>query len=173
MHTDTQVAPTDAQAASSMQADGGAGGSFHVIPGEETRGVCAICGNGVSGRQARTRNDLQQYVHEDCLVNLGPCCQCNKMITNACTKHIKTNMGKLVHVACDYVYSNCAKCKGPIMRFAEGRLGDKAGNYFHATCATAAPTLGVCTACKKWVTKKEGGVKCDDKLYHNGCAPPR
>ena len=170
---DTQVLPAaKSRSPTPVLAEGGVGGSYLVIPpaGSKKKGMCAVCGDNVWDSQLRFKNQLG-YVHKDCV--LGPCCGCKEFIPVDSTAHFTTHNGKLAHTACDTVLANCHKCKGPIKLYSEGRLGDKDGNYYHAACGTAAPTLGRCTACKKWVTVAEGGVKCDDKLYHNGCAPPR
>ena len=77
-----------------------------------------------------------------------------------------------MHTRCLVVKGQCEQC-GKNVYNTDARKGDGAGRYWHSECTSAplAETLGTCSKCKKWITKREGGVKIGKELFHTACAP--
>ncbi len=77
-----------------------------------------------------------------------------------------------MHTHCLVVKGKCEQC-GKNVYNTDARKGDGAGRYWHSECTSAplAETLGTCSKCKKWITKRQGGVKLGEKLFHTACAP--
>ena len=105
-----------------------------------------------------------------------------KGVCNYCGKTVLRRDARVQFPDKQYAHEKCAikgpcqKCGKPVMAKSK-RLGDDKGNYWHAECGTAAPTLGECPKCGKWVLKSEGGTRIQSagkaaSYFHAACAPP-
>ena len=149
---ETQIAPPDSSPLSPIQEE--AAGGTQVIDWGESRTVVPAVDAGAEVK--------------------GVCNYCGKTVLRRDAR-VQFPDKQYAHEKCA-IKGPCQKCGKPVMANSK-RLGDGKGNYWHAECGTAAPTLGECPKCGKWVLKSEGGTRIQSagkaaSYFHAACAPP-
>ena len=81
------------------------------------KGSCAICGKEVTDQHTRTKNEVGNYIHLDCLdVEIrGTCPRCGENVTNKCDRTVDDE-GVYWHTICKAIDNRLnADCKRAMM----------------------------------------------------------